>query len=92
MAPREPRSVEHPDTMSGKAPHHWLELGVMDPQGHSPAELVLEPRQPHKPGSLWVNGQCPHPCWLPCCQWLPAHCHPQWVLLPDHGWVLEAQA
>lgn len=51
--------------MSGKAPCHWLELGVMDPQGHSLAELVLEPQQPHEPGSLWVNGQCPYPCWPP---------------------------
>lgn len=74
MAPREPWSVEHPDTMSGKAPRHWLELGVMDPQGHSPAELVLEPWQPHKPGSLWVK--CPHSCWSLCSLWLPGHCHP----------------
>lgn len=38
----------------------------MDPQGQSPAERVLEPQQPHEPGSLWVNGQCPHACRPQC--------------------------
>uniref|UniRef100_A0A8C9N971 Glucagon receptor n=1 Tax=Serinus canaria TaxID=9135 RepID=A0A8C9N971_SERCA len=27
------------------------------------------------------------PLLAPCSPWLPGHCHPRWVLLPDHGWV-----
>lgn len=61
MAPREPRAVEHPDTMSGEAPRHCLELGVMDPQGHSPDELVLEPQQPHKQDPCGLMASVPIP-------------------------------
>lgn len=45
----------------------------MEPQGHSPAELVPGPQQPHEPGSLCVNGSVPSllaPC-SPCSLAIP---------------------